>query len=151
MFGFLDSAWSALPYGVRTTSLIVSKIAGILLPLLLAVAYLTFLERKAIGYMQVRVGPNRVGPRGWLQPIADAIKLLLKEVIVPTSANRALFFSAPVLSVAPALAVWAVYDVLRAPRSFLWSFFYMIALIMLSGAIATLVGGAAGILLTRRR
>jgi len=108
MFGFLDSAWSALPYGVRTTSLIVSKIAGILLPLLLAVAYLTFLERKAIGYMQVRVGPNRVGPRGWLQPIADAIKLLLKEVIVPTSANRALFFSAPVLSVAPALAVWAV-------------------------------------------
>jgi NADH-quinone oxidoreductase subunit H len=58
--------------------------------------------------MQVRVGPNRVGPRGWLQPIADAIKLLLKEVIVPTSANRALFFSAPVLSVAPALAVWAV-------------------------------------------
>jgi NADH-quinone oxidoreductase subunit H len=78
------------------------------LPLLLAVAYLTFAERKIIGYMQVRVGPNRVGPRGLLQPIADAIKLLVKEVIVPANANRALFLSAPVLSIAPALAAWAV-------------------------------------------
>jgi NADH-quinone oxidoreductase subunit H len=78
------------------------------LPLLLAVAYLTFAERKIIGYMQVRVGPNRVGPRGLLQPIADAVKLLVKEVIVPANANRALFLSAPVLSIAPALAAWAV-------------------------------------------
>ena len=65
------------------------KIIVILVPLLLGVAYLTFAERKIIGYMQVRIGPNRVGPRGWLQPIADALKLLMKEVILPTKADRA--------------------------------------------------------------
>jgi NADH-quinone oxidoreductase subunit H len=58
--------------------------------------------------MQVRIGPNRVGPRGWLQPIADALKLLMKEVIIPTNSNRFLFVIAPVLSIAPALAAWAV-------------------------------------------
>ncbi len=108
MFDLLTSAWGVLPPSVQTTSLILTKITAILLPLLLAVAYLTFAERKIIGYMQVRVGPNRVGPRGLLQPIADAIKLLVKEVIVPANANRALFLSAPVLSIAPALAAWAV-------------------------------------------
>ena len=91
-----------------TTTLIVAKIVAILVPLLLAVAYLTYAERKIIGYMQVRIGPNRVGPRGWLQPIADALKLLVKEVIVPTNASRTLFFIAPVLSIAPAVAAWAV-------------------------------------------
>ncbi len=84
------------------------KIICIIVPLMLAVAYLTFAERKIIGYMQVRVGPNRVGPRGWLQPIADALKLLMKEIIVPTNANRFLFIVAPMLSIAPALAAWAV-------------------------------------------
>lgn len=84
------------------------KIIIIILPLVLTVAWLTFAERKIIGYMQVRVGPNRVGPRGWLQPIADVIKLLLKEVIIPASANRLLFLLAPILAIAPALAVWAV-------------------------------------------
>jgi len=84
------------------------KIICIIVPLMLAVAYLTFAERKIIGYMQVRVGPNRVGPRGWLQPIADALKLLMKEIIVPTNANRFLFIIAPMLSIAPALAAWAV-------------------------------------------
>jgi len=84
------------------------KIIVIIVPLLLAVAYLTFAERKIIGYMQVRVGPNRVGPRGWLQPIADALKLLFKEIIVPTNSNRFLFLIAPMLSLAPALAAWAV-------------------------------------------
>jgi len=84
------------------------KIGLIITPLLLAVAYLTFAERKVIGYMQTRVGPNRVGPRGWLQPIADALKLLLKEAIIPTNANRFLFLVAPVLSITPALAAWAV-------------------------------------------
>ncbi|MGD2112412.1 MAG: NADH-quinone oxidoreductase subunit NuoH [Gammaproteobacteria bacterium] len=84
------------------------KIVLILGPLMLGVAYLTFAERKIIGYMQVRVGPNRVGPRGWLQPIADALKLLFKEIIIPTNANRFLFVIAPMLSIAPALAAWAV-------------------------------------------
>jgi len=84
------------------------KIVLILVPLLLGVAYLTFAERKIIGYMQVRIGPNRVGPRGWLQPIADAMKLLFKEIIIPTNANRFLFIIAPMLSIAPALAAWAV-------------------------------------------
>ena len=84
------------------------KIVVILVPLMLGVAYLTFAERKIIGYMQVRIGPNRVGPRGWLQPIADALKLLMKEIVVPTNANRFLFIVAPMLSIAPALAAWAV-------------------------------------------
>jgi len=84
------------------------KIVAILVPLLLAVAYLTYAERKIIGYIQVRIGPNRVGPRGWLQPIADAVKLMFKEIVVPTGANRNLFIIAPVLSIAPAVAAWAV-------------------------------------------
>ena len=87
---------------------ILFKIGLLLTPLMLAVAYLTFAERKIIGYMQVRMGPNRVGPRGWLQPIADALKLLFKEIIVPTNSNRFLFVLAPILSIGPALAAWAV-------------------------------------------
>ncbi len=88
--------------------LILAKIVAIMVPLMLAVAYLTFAERKIIGYMQVRIGPNRVGPRGWLQPIADAVKLVMKEVIIPTNSNRFLFVIAPMLSIGPALAAWAV-------------------------------------------
>jgi NADH-quinone oxidoreductase subunit H len=102
------SLWDALPLELRTVTVIVAKIVAILVPLMLAVAYATFAERKVIGYMQVRIGPNRVGPRGWLQPIADALKLLFKEVIIPTNASRWLFLIAPVLSIAPALAAWAV-------------------------------------------
>ncbi len=95
-------------WGVPEPALIVAKILAVVLPLMGAVAYLTFAERKVIGYIQVRIGPNRVGPRGWLQPIADGIKLLLKEIIVPSNANRFLFVLAPVLAIAPALAAWAV-------------------------------------------
>ena len=84
------------------------KIMVVLMPLLIAVAYLTFAERKIIGYMQVRLGPNRVGPKGWLQPIADAMKLMFKEIILPSRANRFLFVLAPVISFGPALAAWAV-------------------------------------------
>jgi NADH-quinone oxidoreductase subunit H len=72
------------------------------------VAYYTYAERKVIGYIQVRIGPNRVGWRGLLQPIADALKLLVKEVIVPTKANKGLFLLAPLISIVPALAAWAV-------------------------------------------
>ena len=91
-----------------TIIFILLKIIVVLMPLLIAVAYLTFAERKIIGYMQVRLGPNRVGPKGWLQPIADAMKLMFKEIILPSRANRFLFVLAPVVSFGPALAAWAV-------------------------------------------
>lgn len=84
------------------------KIIVVLVPLLLCVAYMTYWERKLIGWMHIRVGPNRVGPAGLLQPIADAVKLLLKEVTVPTRANKVLFFIAPIMTIMPALAAWAV-------------------------------------------
>ena len=84
------------------------KIVAIVLPLMGMVAYLTLAERKVIGFMQVRIGPNRVGPLGLLQPIADALKLLTKEVIIPSGANKFLFVFAPVMSIMPALAAWAV-------------------------------------------
>ena len=96
------------PEGLATLIVILIKIVLILVPVMLAVAYLTFAERKIIGYMQVRIGPNRVGPKGWLQPIADAVKLMFKEIILPRGANRFLFLTAPVLSIGPALAAWAV-------------------------------------------
>ena len=92
---------------IITGGIILLKIMLIVLPLMLGVAYLTFAERKIIGYIQMRIGPNRVGPRGWLQPIADALKLMFKEVIVPTHSNHYLFIIAPILSIAPALAAWA--------------------------------------------
>ena len=84
------------------------KIVAIVAPLMLGLAYLTYFERKVIGYMHVRIGPNRVGPWGLLQPIADGLKLLLKEVVVPTNASKKVFIIAPMLAIAPALAAWAV-------------------------------------------
>jgi NADH-quinone oxidoreductase subunit H len=85
-----------------------AKIVAILVPIILGVAYLTLAERKVIGYMQIRIGPNRVGYKGLLQPFADVLKLLSKEIIVPSGANKFLFMLAPVLSIMPALAAWAV-------------------------------------------
>jgi NADH-quinone oxidoreductase subunit H len=104
----IESLWGALPEALQTTIVIVAKIVAIVVPLMLTVAYYTLAERKVIGFMQVRIGPNRVGPRGLLQPIADALKLMFKEIILPTNANRFLFVGAPLLSIAPALAAWAV-------------------------------------------
>ena len=99
---------SWLPPELSLTLWTTVKIMAICVPLMLSVAYLTFAERKIIGYIQARVGPNRVGPRGWLQPIADALKLLCKEIVIPTGANKILFLTAPVLALAPSLAAWAV-------------------------------------------
>lgn len=87
---------------------IVAKCLMITLPLLLAVAYLTFAERKIIGYIQARIGPNRVGPLGLLQPIADVVKLIFKEVILPVKSNKILYLLAPILTLAPALVAWSV-------------------------------------------
>ncbi|NVJ58911.1 MAG: NADH-quinone oxidoreductase subunit NuoH [Gammaproteobacteria bacterium] len=87
---------------------ILMKIGFILTPLILAVAYTTYAERKLIGYMQLRVGPNRVGPRGWLQPFADVIKLAMKEIVLPSGASKALFMLGPILFIGPSFAAWAV-------------------------------------------
>lgn len=100
--------WNAWPLGLQELVLILLKIVAILGPLMVAVAYYTYFERKVIGYMHVRIGPNRIGPRGWLQPIADAVKLIFKEIIVPEQADKKVFLLAPVLAMAPALAAWAV-------------------------------------------
>jgi len=93
---------------VYTLIPIIAKILLIIVPLMLGVAYLTYAERKVIGYIQQRIGPNRVGPIGLLQPIADGLKLAMKEVIFPAKSNLYLFLIAPVLAIGPALAAWAV-------------------------------------------
>ncbi len=94
--------------GLLLIAWIVVKIIAIVLVLLLSVAYLTFFERKVIGYMQSRIGPNRIGPLGLLQPIADVIKLLNKEIIFPEASNKYLFVIAPIISLGTSLAAWAV-------------------------------------------
>ncbi|MDX1344880.1 MAG: NADH-quinone oxidoreductase subunit NuoH [Sedimenticolaceae bacterium] len=97
--------WNWLPEVIQ----ILIKIVAIVLPLMLMVAYYTLLERKVISYMQVRIGPNRVGFKGSLQPIADALKLMFKEIVLPSKANKFLFLLAPMLTLGPALAAWAVF------------------------------------------
>ena len=97
---FFGPSWTAV--------WVLVKIIAIVAPLMIGVAYLTFAERKVIGFMQGRIGPNRVGPWGLLQPMADGLKLLLKEVIVPSSSSKGLFILGPILAIAPSLAAWAV-------------------------------------------
>ena len=97
--------WTAAGWPVVWTLI---KIIAVVLPLMGAVAYLTLWERKAIGFTQIRIGPNRVGPLGLLQPIADAVKLLTKEIILPTAASKGLYLLGPVMTIMPALAAWVV-------------------------------------------
>ena len=84
------------------------KIVLVVAPLLLCVAYLTLWERKMIGFMHIRIGPNRVGPWGLLQPIADGLKLILKEIIIPTQASKVLYLLGPIMTIMPSMAAWAV-------------------------------------------
>ncbi len=108
MMDTLVAMWQSWPEGVRQGIVSLGQILGVMISVILCVAYLTLAERKIIGYMQVRIGPNRVGPRGLLQPFADVLKLLIKEVVVPARSNRFLFVVAPLLALAPAFAAWAV-------------------------------------------
>ena len=102
-------AWGGATLGAAWTPLwTLLKIVALVLPLMICVAYLTLWERKAIGWTQIRPGPNRVGPLGLLQPIADAVKLIFKEIILPSASSKALFLIAPVMTIMPALAAWAV-------------------------------------------
>ena len=101
----LGPTWGPAVYELATSLVFIICIVA---PLMLSVAYLTLWERKLIGWMQIRIGPNRVGPAGLLQPIADGVKLLFKEVIFPTNANKALYVLGPMMALMPAMAAWAV-------------------------------------------
>ena len=102
--GDMELDWVA----IQTVAWTLIKIMALVVPLMLSVAYLTYWERKIIGWMQVRIGPNRVGYLGLLQPIADGLKLMMKEIIIPSGASKGLFILGPILAIAPALAAWAV-------------------------------------------
>jgi NADH-quinone oxidoreductase subunit H len=140
----IEQAFAATAAGSEPLIWIVFKILLIVLPLLLGIAYLMFAERKVIGYMQVRIGPNRVGPRGWLQPIADVVKLVLKEVIIPSGANRILYLAAPILTVAPALAAWAVvpFDDLKVLADINAGLLYILAMTS-TGVYGIIIAGWA--------
>jgi NADH-quinone oxidoreductase subunit H len=103
--GVFGPTWGGHVYTFGKTLFL---ILCIVIPLMLCIAYLTLWERKFIGWIQIRLGPNRVGPFGLLQPIADGMKLFVKEIIVPSSSNKVLFVIAPIAALAPALAAWAV-------------------------------------------
>jgi NADH-quinone oxidoreductase subunit H len=110
----IDSAvtlWTGLPLELRTLVIITLQVVAIAVPLILTVAYLTYAERKIIGFMQNRIGPNRVGYKGLLQPFADMIKLMVKEIVIPNGASKFLFIIAPLLAIIPALATWAVIPI----------------------------------------
>lgn len=100
--------WNLIPPDFQVLIVMLSKIMLVMITVIIVVAFTTYFERKVIGYMQGRIGPNRVGPLGLGQPFADVIKLLIKEVVIPQKSNRYLFIIAPLLSIVPALATWAV-------------------------------------------
>jgi NADH-quinone oxidoreductase subunit H len=108
MIEFFIATWQGWPEWIRSSLVSVGQIVTLTVIIILCVAYLTLAERKVIGYMQSRIGPNRVGPKGLGQPFADVIKLLIKEVVIPTRSNRFLFVVAPLLALIPAFSAWAV-------------------------------------------
>ena len=111
MSGIVDFAlglWDSVPPLLQYLTVVLFKILVVAVSVILVVAFSTYFERKVIGSMQARVGPNRVGPLGLGQPFADVIKLLIKEVVIPTKSSKFLFVIAPLLTLIPALAAWAV-------------------------------------------
>jgi NADH-quinone oxidoreductase subunit H len=104
--GLINAGWWTAAAWPTAWALI--KIVVVVAPLMGAVAYLTLWERKAISFTQIRIGPNRIGPSGLLQPIADAVKLMTKELILPTAANKGLFYVGPLMTIMPALVAWVV-------------------------------------------
>jgi len=104
----VTNQWNLLPLYLQNLVIITTQILAVTICVILTVAFTTYFERKVIGYMQGRIGPNRVGIKGLGQPFADVIKLLIKEVVIPSRSNRYLFIIAPLLSLIPALATWAV-------------------------------------------
>jgi NADH-quinone oxidoreductase subunit H len=108
MMHFATTTWQSWPDWLRVALVALAQILAVTITVILCVAYLTLAERKVIGYMQVRIGPNRVGPMGLLQPFADVLKMLIKEVVIPARSNRFLFVVAPLLALTPAFAAWAV-------------------------------------------
>ena len=145
MTAFLLELLDWLPEWAASLVVVLIQIAILTVVVILCVAFLTYLERKIIGYMQNRIGPNRVGPCGWLQPFADTIKLIIKEVIVPQSADRFLFVIAPLLSIVPALATWAVVPLFPgfAIADIDAGLLYVLALTSLSVYVVILAGWAS--------
>ncbi len=105
---YTSSMWATLPPDLQHLIIITTQIVAVMLTVIITVAFTTYFERKVIGHMQGRLGPNRVGPWGLGQPFADVLKLLIKEVVIPSKSNRFMFVIAPLLSITPALAAWAV-------------------------------------------
>jgi NADH-quinone oxidoreductase subunit H len=108
MIDYALALWASVPADFQYLIIITTQILAVTIIVILTVAFTTYFERKVIGHMQGRLGPNRVGPLGLGQPFADVLKLLIKEVVVPQKSNRFLFLIAPLLSIVPALAAWAV-------------------------------------------
>ncbi len=136
--------FSWMPTPLWTVAAILLQVLVVVVCLSLVVLYLQLAERKVIGWMQVRLGPNRVGPRGLLQPIADAIKLMMKEIIVPAGSSRFLFLAAPVLCVGPALAAWAVipFDATRTIADINAGLLYILAMTSM-GVYGVIIAGWA--------